>query len=54
MKKKQLLIAVVTFTFYSLNPMAYDEKLEMEEDDKHTTTLIKSHITYSTLPKNRR
>jgi len=54
MKNKQLLIAIVTFTFYSLNPMAYDERLEMEEDDKHITTLTKNHITHSALPKNRR
>jgi len=58
MENKQLLIAIVTlvtFTFYSLNPMAYDEWLEMEEEeDKHITTLTKNHITHSTLPKNRR
>jgi len=56
METKQLLVAIVTlgtFTFYSLNPMAYDEWLEMEEEeDRHITTLTKNHITYSTLPKN--
>ena len=43
MRKKQLLITAVitTLAFYSLNPnpTIYDERLEMEEEDKHSAIL---------------
>lgn len=43
MKKQQLLITalITTFAFYSLNPnpTIYDERLEMEEEDKHSAIL---------------
>ena len=46
MRNKQLLIVVVTLIFYSLNPTMYDEKLEMEEDDKHIARVTHMHCTF--------
>lgn len=45
MRNKQLLMIVVTFLFYSLNPTMYNEKLEMEEDDKHIARMTHMHCT---------